>query len=400
MSAGPEKYMFGLMDILEKKGHDVIVFSTVNSKNKKSKYSKYFVEAIGGKDKVYFEEYDKDLKTSSQVLERQFYSKRVKNKLTELIKDTKPNVALLLHHQNKLSPSVIDTCHENNVPIVMRLSDFSLVCSRNNLLRNGNICEACIEKDPMQGVKYKCVKNSYMGSLVKALALKYYRATKIYDKVDKIIIPSKHTLDKVKFLFDDKKLVHLPSFIINGQKYSSKAGDYALFVGRVEEEKGLIYAIKAFQNTSYELKIVGHSHSGYDKILKKYVKENNIKNIKFLGAKFGKDLETLYKNARFVILPNIWYENMPNVALEAMLFSKPILTTNLGSMKEIVKHNHNGLLFKLKDVDDLKNKVETLFNNAKLCKKLGKSAYDDTTTKYSPEKHYEKLIELFEKTIK
>ncbi|MEM3374799.1 MAG: glycosyltransferase family 4 protein [Candidatus Woesearchaeota archaeon] len=421
LSAGPEKYMFSLIDILKNKGHEVIVFSTKNVKNKKSEYEDYFVSSIGGEDKVYFEQYDKNLKTIYQILERQFYSLEVKNALKKLIKDKKPDVAYILHHQNKLSPSVVDACYEMKVPIALRISDFSLACPSNNFLRNTEVCELCTNS-LWNAVKYKCVKRSFFGSLIKVMAIKYYRMTKIYEKVNKIIFPSKFTMNKLKFLFKKPELIYLPTFVnlpdskINKKKVRKNKNvknneKYALFVGRIEEEKGIIYAIKAFErieknfiekklnksykNKYYKLKIVGKSHSGYIKELLDYVQKNNIKNVEFLGEKSQEELFDLYDNASFFIMPNIWYENMPNVVLEAFSFRKPVLVSNLGSMQEIVKDNYNGFLVKPKDITEIYDKSLMLFENEKLLEKLGNNAYNDAKNNYNPEIHVKKLIDIF-----
>ncbi|MEM2138612.1 MAG: glycosyltransferase family 4 protein [Candidatus Woesearchaeota archaeon] len=428
LSAGPEKYMFSLIDILEKKGHKVVIFSTKNIKNQKSIYEDYFVSSIGGDDKVYFEEYKKTPKTIYQILERQFYSFEVKNALKKLIIKEKPEIAYLLHHQNKLSPSVIDACYELKVPIVLRISDFSLACPSNNFLRNSEVCELCTNS-LINSIKYKCVKNSFFGSLVKATALKYYRLTKIYEKSNAIIFPSYFTLNKLKFLFKRPELIYLPTFVKTqfelkeGKKKTNEK--YALFVGRIEEEKGILYAIKAFEkiqnekneteknkivknekkrnkklnNFNYKLKIVGKSHSGYIKELINYVEKNNIKNVEFLGEKTQDELSNLYKNASFLIMPNIWYENMPNVVLEAFSFKKPVVASNIGSMREIVIDNYNGFLVNPKDYDAIYEKALLLFEDDKLNKKLGKNAYNDSIEKYNPETHYNKLIDIFNNVV-
>ena len=77
VSAGPEKYMFNLKEILEKNNHEVVAFSTKNSQNDKSEYSEFFVDPIGGDDKVYFNDYKKDFKTLFQIVGRQFYSFKI-----------------------------------------------------------------------------------------------------------------------------------------------------------------------------------------------------------------------------------------------------------------------------------------------------------------------------------
>ncbi|MGV8141240.1 MAG: glycosyltransferase family 4 protein [Candidatus Woesearchaeota archaeon] len=401
LSAGPERYMFGLIKLLEKHGHTVIPFSLKCSKNEKAVYEKYFANPIGGLDEVYFEDFNKwDLKTDFQLLDRQFYSFHVKRKLKELIVKEKPDIAYILHHVNRLSPSIIDACKESNLPIVMRLSDFSLVCPENHLLRDGVPCEECITKSLFSAVRHKCVKDSYIASIVKTCAMKFHRVTGIYDKVDYVISPSRFTIGKIEHLLK-KKIVHIPTMTEMHHKQSSKkSGEYILFVGRVEPEKGVMWAINALENDNYNFKIVGPSHSGYDSTLKEYVKKHKLKNIEFLGAKKGSELKELYSNARFVLLPNLWYENMPNVALESMSYGKPIITSDLGSMKEIVADGVTGFLVKPNDVEALREKIRLLFNDTKLCTRMGNAAVVEANTKYDPEKHYERLMKVFNQAIR
>ncbi len=392
--------MFSVKELLEKKGHEVIPFSIKSSRNVQTEYEKYFVEPIGGEDKVYFEEYKKTPKTFMQIIDRQFYSREVKKKLERLIEETKPDIAYLLHHYNKLSPSIIDACKKYNLPVIMRVSDFFLVCPNALLLRKGKVCEECINKSLLCGIKYKCVKDSLFGSVIKVSAMYYHRLMHIYDKVDYIIAPSEFTLTKLNKKFNKNKLINIPTFIEINEKYNPKVGNYLLYVGRLEEEKGVLDAIKAVQDTKYNLKIVGKSSTNYEKKLQDYINSNNIKNVELVGAVYGKELDEIYKKSRSVILPVIWYDNLPNVALEAMIYSKPILASNIGSLKEIVKDNYNGLLFEPGDIAQIKHKIQILFNNTELCKKLGKNSYHEAKNKYTPENHYNKLIDLFEKSLK
>jgi glycosyltransferase involved in cell wall biosynthesis len=399
ISAGPERYMFTLIKTLETHGHKVIPFSIKSSKNEKTPYEKYFAEPIGGLDKVYFEEFNKfNLKTNFQILDRQFYSFHVKSRLKKLIEHERPDVAYILHHYNRLSPSIIDACKEFGVPVVMRLSDFFLVCPEGHLLRDSKPCEECISKSLFAAVKHKCVKDSVIASLVKSSAMKIHRMIGIYDKVDYVVSPSKFTINKVQYLLKNK-VIHIPTLTVIDKKVKLKVGKYALFVGRVEPEKGLMWAIRAFEGKKYALKIVGSSHSGYDAVLKNYVRAHNIKNVEFLGSKAGLELDGLYLNSRFVILPNVWYENMPNTALEAMARGKPILTSNLGSMKEIVYEGETGFLVKPNDITALSIKIDVLFKNSKLCKSMGRAAFIDAVENYDPEKHYAKLMKVFSQAV-
>ena len=122
-----------------------------------------------------------------EILGRQYYSLHVAHKLENLIRDTKPDIAYLLHHYNKLSPSVIGTCKKLNIPVVMRLSDFFMVCPEAHLYRDQKICEECIDKSLLQAIKHRCIKGSIAGSAIKASALALHRMRGVYKKVDYVI---------------------------------------------------------------------------------------------------------------------------------------------------------------------------------------------------------------------
>jgi len=400
LSGGPEKYMFGVKELLESHGHTVIPFSVRSKMNVKSEYEDFFVDPIGGEDQVYYEDYKKTPKTMLQMIDRQFYSLGVKKKLEKLIQKTKPDVCYLMHHYNKLSPSVIDACKKHRIPVVMRLSDFFLACPSALLVRNGKICEECLDRSLWRAVKHRCVKNSLSGSFVKACAMKFHKLIGIYKKVSYIVAPSSFTISKLKPQLPHNHFIHIPTFISQKEKYNPNLGDYILFVGRTEEEKGVMTLIKAVEGTKYKLKIVGKSSTAYEKKIIDYVKSNKLQNIEFLGTKYRADLWKLYRNARCVVIPAEWYENMPNVLLEAMIFSRPIIASDIGSLKELIQDGKTGLLFKPKDVLELRKKIRSLFDNNALAKKLGKNAYHEAITAYSPEKHYNQLITIFNQAIK
>jgi len=235
--------------------------------------------------------------------------------------------------------------------------------------------------------------------MLKVAAMYFHQMIGIYKKVNYIVAPSTFTISKIKQKLPKNKFVHLPTFIYPTEKYNPKLGDYALFVGRTEEEKGIMTLIKAFQGTKHKLKIIGKSSTEYDDKIRAYLKDNKLTNIDFPGPKYGEDLWKIYRGARCVITPAEWYENMPNVLLEAMLFSKPLIASDIGSFKELVADKKTGLLFEPKNVEDLRSKVELIFKNDILAKTLGKNAYQEAITKYAPEKHYNTLIEVFNKAI-
>ena len=54
-----------------------------------------------------------------------------------------------------------------------------------------------------------------------------------------------------------------------------------------------------------------------------------------------------FLNLDIVVVPSLWYENSPNVILEAFAHRTPVIASNLGALPELVIDEKNGLLFEV-----------------------------------------------------
>lgn len=392
--------MFNIKHILEKKGHEVYPFSIHSDKNVETEYEKYFVNPIGSREAVYYDDYQKTPKVIWQLLTRSIYSFEVKKALKGMIKDVKPDIVYIIHFVNKLSPSVISAAKEMNVPVILRLSDYFMMCPRFDFLYQSKICEDCLTKGYLSCIKKRCVKNSLFASLIRVFAMQIHEQLRIYDKVDAFVSPSKCLKQKLlqKGIQEDK-INWIPTFY-NGEKNQCEVGQYGLYFGRITEEKGvnaLVYAYERLGN-DYPLKIVGDDSTQYAQDLKKYILKNKIENIEFVGFKKGEKLNDYIKNARFAVIPSIWYDNFPNAALEAFAFCKPVIASNIGSLPELIDDNVNGYLFEAGNVEHLMKCIKKM-DDKNLVSELGKNAGMKITERYSEEIHYNTLIKLFERKI-
>ena len=401
ISGGPEKYMFNIKKILEENGHEVIPFSIHSNKNVKTEYSKYFVEPIGNRDATYYDELKKTPKVIWQLLTRSIYSFDVKRKIKKEIKDTKPDLVYIIHFVNKLSPSVISGAKEMKVPVVLRLSDYFMLCPRFDFLYNKKICEDCLKNGYKTCIQRRCVKNSKSASLIRVLSMKIHKLIRIYDKVDAFVTPSQFLKKKlVQNGYNESKINCIPTFTKSEYRGEKIIGKYGLYFGRIAEEKGVETIVKAYKKLpNYELKIMGDDTTDVAIKLKKYVSENNMKNVEFLGFKEGKELDEIIDNARFTLIPSIWYDNLPNTALESFIHSKPVIASNIGSLPELVEDGYNGYLFEAGNENDLIEKIKKLDDN-ELINIMGENSAKQLEKKFSRNNHYDKLISLFENVIK
>lgn len=402
ISGGPEKYMFNIKRKLEEEGHEVIPFSIKSSKNEKTEYEKYFADPIGKQDCAYYDQFKKTPKAIIDMIGRSIYSFNVERKIKKIIKETNPDVVYILHYVNKLSPSVIVGAKKMKKPVVLRLSDFFLMCPRFDFLYNNNVCEDCLKYGYKSCIKKRCVKNSKFASLIRVISMKVHKSIGIYKKIDAYICPTKFLKEKLgENGFEKDKIHNIPTFTYVDKNVKENIGNYALYYGRISPEKGVEYAIKAYEKLGdkYQLTITGDDTTEEAIKLKEYVKEHNINNVKFTGFKSGDELKQIIKESKFVIVPSIWYENLPNTILESFTNKKPVIATDIGSLKDTINDGKNGYKFKTKDVDSLIEKIK-LMDDEDNIRKMGENAYNDAKTIYSIDNHYEELMKIFNKVIK
>lgn len=402
ISGGPEKYMFNIKKMLEENGHEVIPFSIHSNKNVETAYSKYFVDPIGSRDAVYFDEVKKTPKSIWQMLTRSIYSVEVKKAIQREIRDVKPDLVYIIHFVNKLSPSVIVGAKKMGIPVVLRLSDYFLLCPRFDFLHEKKICEDCLTHGYRCCIQKRCVKGSLFASAVRVLAMKIHQITRIYKNVDAFITPSEFLKKKLAANgFDESRITCIPTFTASKSAIGQPCvGTYGLYFGRIAEEKGVETVVKAYETMpERRVKIMGDDTTDEAISLKKYVKEHGMNNVEFVGFKSGEELEEVIKGARFTLIPSIWYDNLPNTALESFQYSKPVIASNIGSLPELVIDGLNGYLFEAGDERQLAEKVKLLDDDA-VVQAMGANSRKRLESQFAPQAHYQALMKVFEKVLR
>ena len=177
-------------------------------------------------------------------------------------------------------------------------------------------------------------------------------------------------------------------------------GTYGLYFGRITEEKGVETVVKAYELLpDHEVKIMGDDTTEEAARLKKYVEEHGMKNVEFIGFKGGAELEAVIKSARFTLIPSIWYDNLPNTALESFQYSKPVISSNIGSLPELVVDGYNGYLFDPYKPEELAEKIR-LFDDGELVQKMGANSRSRLENRFAPKAHYDALMKVFKDVCK
>lgn len=400
IQGGPERYMLKFTELAEKHGHTVIPFSVDYSKNRDTPYKKYFVKAADKESSGSFDASKLTFRSALSGIAKQFHNKEAYEKLRQLIIDEKPDLLYVLL-PGALSADIFKAAKEYDIPVILRLSDFRLICGKNVLLRDGNICEECIHGNYKCMVDHRCVKGSAALSALRMLSLTYARKRRTYRYVDAVITPPRFTAEKFieSGFFPSEKLFVNPTFIdCSDVRVSNVSKDYVLCLGRFSPEKGFIYVIEALRYlTDIPVKVaVTGDKENCDKQLKETIERYGLwDKVQFVGFLHGEALEKTTAEALCVAAPAIWYENMPNVVLEAYAYGKAVIASDLGSLAEIVEDKKTGLLFEPKNPKQIADCIRRLYEDPEFCAELGRNARKKCETDFSPEAHWNRFTEIY-----
>ena len=225
---------------------------------------------------------------------------------------------------------------------------------------------------------------------------KFRKGLKKVDTLIAVSLDIKEILEKEGF----SNVCYIPNGV-NLKVYPkiSKILNQISFIGRIHKQKGLVYLVKAFEEVvkkypKFKLILIGKKEGEYYKNLLRYIKENKIPNIEFLGffsdeKQRVKILSESYAN----VLPSLW-EGLPLTLFECLASKRPLIISKLPQIKSIVKNN--AILIKPKSVKNLSFSMEKLIENPKKADRLGLKGFN-LSKNYSWEKIARKTEEVYEK---
>ncbi len=216
---------------------------------------------------------------------------------------------------------------------------------------------------------------------------------KMLGNIDYFLSPSRFTLRKHLEMGLDIPIRHLPYFLPSPPENlgtsETNARPFFLFVGRLEEIKGVQNLIPVFQKqTDFDLLIAGDGE--FKAALVKQAAD--APNIKFLGRLDQNQLQRLYKSAVAVIVPSICYETFGIIIIEAFSRKTPVIVNNLGALPEVVEDSGGGFVYQ--NQAELIDAMKLLAENRPLRNELGRSGYEAFLKYWNEDAHLSQYLEI------
>lgn len=403
---GTETYVFHLVQALARRGHEVKVFSRITDATR----AEYVVDEMA-RDGFTVTRVNNPFYRQENFLQT-YHNQEIARRFGAFLDAISPNV-VHFHHLMYLSTTCVQEAERRGIPVVMTLHDYWLICQRGRFLKpdlsvcGGQTDEGCARcfahllNDTVAPVyrRFKAAlsKRSWIRDWLRHLHGKYLatrppslqalqqiqqRMAHIREACQAVTLflaPSQFLRNQfLAFGIPEEKIIFteigLPPLESEGA-CKRLAGAPLIFgyIGVVDPVKGVHLLVEAFQPIrGAELWIYGGEadYAPYPDRSRFFAQLRHSPHIRQMGRYENSEVGKILAAVDVVVVPSIWYENAPLVIREAFLARKPVVTAAFGGMQEWVQDEVNGLLFRPRDVVDLRAKLERLITEPQLVDRL------------------------------
>jgi len=373
---GGEDIVFGQeRRLLERAGHQVTTFCRTN----------WDVDDYKGLRKF-------------NLAQRTIWCKDARDDMAKLLAKNKPDVVHVHNTFVMISPSIYSACAEANVPVVLTVHNYRLLCPAATFFRNGKVCEECMHS-LLPSIQHACYHNSRAATAVIAGMLMTHRMRRTWEReISCFVALSQFERNKlIEGGLPGDKIFVKPNFVYPDPGTRADERKYALFAGRLSPEKRVSTVIAAWKRlrTPIPLRIVG---SGPDRAeLEADVARHGLTNVRFDGQLSHEQTLAAINNARFMIIPSEWYETFCMAITESFACGTPVICSRMGVMQELVADRRTGFHYTPSDAADLAQKVEWAWAHPDELLAMGKQARTEFEAKYTAEQNYSILMNIYQR---
>ena len=320
---------------------------------------------------------------------------READRVQALIREIKPDIMKVDNFYPLLSPSIFKAAKDLGVPTVLSVRNYRLVCPSANIFRDGHVCTLCVGKKlALPAIRYRCYRDSYAQSASVVASNAFARVRGVWhDLVDRYVAVSSFVKNQLVLGgYPEQKIVIKPNFI-SDSGIGDGEGGYALYVGRLTEEKGIRSLIDAWQGVSpkLSLKIIG---DGPLEPLVQLASQSNPQ-IEHLGRRPLAEVIQLLGQAAMLIFPSVWYEPFGRSVVEAYSKGTPVVAAATPPMQAMIQQGRTGLLYAAGDAQALSVAVNSLVGAPETLAAMRRNARERYLEAYTEKQNYEQLMAIF-----
>lgn len=373
--SGEEHAVSAITHLLKQRGHEIIAYG---------RSSADIAPTLAGKSKAFFSG---------------IYNFRTRAEIIRLLDSTRIDLVQIQNLYPQISAAILRPCSERGIPVVMRCPNYRLFCPTGLHLHKSQICERCAGGREWNCIFQNC-EHDRMKSLGYAIRNAFSRISGMIEDNVCLFIVLSH-FQKSKFIENGIPAERI-AVISNYETLSpgplednTDPGETISFVGRPSAEKGIACFVDAARALpEYSFAVAGDPTQIRDLMVK------SPPNVRYWGFLSGSELDEFYRRTKIFVYSGIWFEGFPNVVTRAMAAGKPVISSRIGAMPEIVTENETGMLFEPGNVRELTDRIRMLYPDTDRCRALGASGRAKVQREYSADAVYPALMDAYARARK
>jgi glycosyltransferase involved in cell wall biosynthesis len=389
--SGTERYLFDLIHQMDERGHETALFSMDHGRTPAFTGRSYRIPYLDFKDPN--ATFLKKVKMAAYAL----YSPAARRAMRACLADFSPDLAHVRGIYHHLSPSILWELKRQKIPVLYHMNDFKILCPTYNCVADSRPCELCSHGAFHHAATQGCYAGPRSSAVVLAAEAYLHKWLRTYERcVDMFLAPSEFARNKlIDSGFPAERIEVLPHFqaLPSDRQLAADEG-YLLYFGRLSPEKGVYELLRAMVQLPHIPLVIAGDGPERPR-LESLARELNLNHVLFTGMMHGEKLQGLIAGCSFSIFPSHAYETLGKTIIESYAWGRPVIASDLGSRRELVRHGVTGLLYPDGDREQLAHSIEFLFDRPDLIAKMGAAARRRVQENHDPDRHMEKLLDLY-----
>ena len=330
-------------------------------------------------------------------LPRMIHNAHAAEKLEDLLRYRKFDIAHIHSIYHHLTPSILPVLARRGIGIVMQIHDYRLACPTKHFLRprQGTHCMRCHPNKYFHAGDRGCAGLAGAGPAVESYIA---RLTRSYFRwVDFFVCPTRFMRGIMRQIGAPRSKLIVLRNMVSAPARSSRESENprrVLFAGRMSPEKAPEMMLDLAERID-DIEVILAGDGPMLAELRRSAAGRGLDNVTFTGHVSRDEVGGLMYSSAAVIVTSRWLENSTMTMLEAMLAGRCVIAPDHGPPREWIDDGRTGRLFAPDDVDSLVTVTRQVLSNAAKRHRMGRAGKKLAAGRHDPELIADRLEILY-----
>lgn len=391
VNGGAAQVAFDTAGLLASHGHKVYFFAAVGSVAQELQHAEGITPICLGQMDILRDE------SRLRAMRQGIYNGKAAREMGVLLARLSPQDTVIHIHalQKAISASILPVAKKLGFPVVYHLHDYGAACPnlgfydypRKAICKRRALSPACLLHD--------CDSRSPLHKGWRVVRQWAQHLLGLPKHVDTFVAISDFSLAVLRPYLAGRRIRKLPNRIDarRAPRVEAERNASFLFVGRLAPEKGAALFAEAASRLGAKAVFVGAGECEAE--VRHLCPDAGMR-----GWRSHAELEPIWREARALVFPSLWYEGQPLAVLEALAHGVPAIVPTPCAAQDSVAHGRTGLVFASGSLASLTEAMQHLADDG-LVRKMSEEAYASYwEAGWTQEAYYASLMQIYEETLK